>query len=724
MAFHPVFKDQEPGAGGAGWAGAGGTGAPAVDVTGEGAADQYRSIFENAVVGIYQTTVDGRYLRANAALARIYGYQSPSELTSSLTDIARQLYIDPETRSHFAQLMAEHGVVEDFEAQIFRKDGSVIWIKENARCVRDASGAISYFEGTVEDISVRKAAEAKIRQLATVFDGIAEGILIIDPDLTVRAANPAFEAITGHATASLIGKVPALIAPEFHEPGFLAQMLAEAAAQGRWQGEATCLHQRADFFPAWLSLSAVRGPTGAIEHYVLVCTDLTQRKQHEERIRYQANFDSLTGLPNRWLIRDRLDQAIARAQRNDSRVAIAFIDLDRFKQVNDTLGHRAGDQLLTQVARRLRACLRLSDTVGRFGGDEFIVICPDAAERAVGTKIARKILYAFSDPFDVLGQALFVGPSIGIAFFPDDGTSADDLLRNADLAMYNAKVNKPRHFSLYSAEMRRRNDQRLTLENDLQLAIVRHEFVLHYQPCVDLQRGRVVGAESLVRWNHPTLGMISPSVFIGLAEETGLISAIGYWCLRQACTQFRLWRRAGMTLDSVSVNLSPRQFQDPLIVTTVAEILADTGMEPSHLELELTEGAMIGDIDRAVATLENLKGLGVRLAIDDFGTGYSSLAYLKRFPIDSLKIDRSFVRDLEQDNTDVAIVETIIGMARSLGFAVIAEGVETVSQARILVERQCFRFQGYLFSHPLPPDAFEQLLAGGGPQLDLAAYSS
>ncbi|MBI1208401.1 MAG: EAL domain-containing protein [Azospirillum sp.] len=666
-------------------------------------ADDYRSIFENAVVGIYQTTVDGRYLRVNRALARMYGYGSPEELIASLTDIASELYVDPSSRPHFTAEMVAKGEIDDFEALIYRKDRSTIWIKESARCVRDAAGRIRYYEGIVRDISVRKLAETRIRQFATVFDSIAEGILIIDCAGIVRAANPAYEAITGHSLAGVIDVRPALVADEFYETGFVDSIFKQAAETGRWRGEATCLHAQGRFFPAWLSVAAVRGPNNEVEHFVLVCSDLTQARQHEDRIRYQANFDSLTGLPNRWLIRDRLDQAISHARTSHGRVAIAFLDLDRFKQVNDSLGHHTGDELLKQVGRRLRSSMRVTDTVGRFGGDEFVAICPDIPDRQAGSAIARKMLYAFSEPFDLFGKEYFVTPSIGITFFPEDGNDADGLMRNADLAMYHAKVNPPGAFSLYSAEMKHRSEQRLTLENDLRLAVARREFVLYFQPIIALDSGRVASAEALIRWQHPTLGMIPPAQFIPVAEETGMISSIGYWTLRRACIQLRQWRAAGLAIDGVSVNLSPRQFHDALLIEVIARILEETGLEAGRLELELTEGAMIADLDRAVATLSGLKKLGVRLSIDDFGTGYSSLAYLKRFPIDCLKIDRSFIHDLETDLTDAAIVDTVVGMARSLGFAVVAEGVETECQANMLRERRCTLAQGYLFSPPLAP---------------------
>ena len=667
---------------------------------------QYRSIFENAVEGIYQTTVDGRYLRVNPALARMYGFDLPAELIASLTDIAGQLYVEPARRVEFARLMARDGLVKDFKARIYRRDRSVIWIEENARCVRDHDGRILYYEGMVTDITDRVAAEEKIRLLATVFESVSEGILVIDSGLRVRAANPAYLAITGHDHERLLNRPPLLSMPGFDESGLIERICSEADLTGRWRGELNCV--RPDYVPfsAWVSVTTVRGPTGDTEFYVLACSDITERRQQEERIRYQANFDALTNLPNRRMLHERLEQALRAAAPEHERLAVAFLDLDRFKQVNDSLGHRAGDELLRQVAQRLRSCCGAADTVGRYGGDEFVMIVPNISERFSAALLAEKLLYAFSDPFRLPERELYCAPSIGIAFYPEDADSADGLIRCADLAMYQCKRSAPQRFSLYTPEMRARSVQRLDLEHDLRHALQRSEFTQYYQPKIDLETGRIAGAEALIRWRHPTLGLVSPADFIPIAEETGLIAEIGEWTLRQACRQAQEWRRAGIALETIAVNLSPRQFHDSRLVHLVRQILDDTDLPPEYLELELTEGAMMDDTGRAVETLRRFKALGVRLAIDDFGTGYSSLAYLKRFPIDTLKIDRSFVRDVARNATDTAIIDTIIGLAGSLGFTVVGEGVETAEQALVLMERNCRYSQGFLFGKPVPPDAF------------------
>nr|WP_295827045.1 EAL domain-containing protein [uncultured Azospirillum sp.] len=673
--------------------------------------EQYRSIFENAVEGIYQTTVDGRYLRVNPALADIYGYASPEDLIANLTDIACQLYVDPGKREAFADLMARQDRVHSFEARVFRRDGSIIWIAESARCVRDAAGRIRYYEGTVQDITERKQHEEKIRLLATVFDSVADGILIVDPELTVQAINPAYEIMTGFQREELLRRPLVLFAPGSHEREFVDAIWTTARQAGRWQGEVTSFRHSGDAFAAALSVTSVRAPSGVLEHYVLTIADISQRKSQEHQIRYQASFDRLTDLPNRWLVCERLEEAIVRAQRGKSKVAVAFLDLNRFKQVNDTLGHHAGDELLKLVARRLRNCTRMTDTVGRLGGDEFLIVAPDAADRSAGARLVEKILYSMAEPFSVHNQELFCGASIGIAFYPDDGETADQLLRNADLAMYHAKRNPEHKYVFYDSGMRERSGFTLGLESDLRRASGGDEFELHFQPKIDLAGNRTIGAEALIRWRHPVRGMVSPAEFIPLAEETGLIWEIGAWTLIESCRRLAGWIERGLPIPSVSVNLSPRQFQDARLVGFVRSVVESAGIPADRLELELTEGAMIGDIEKAVTILNGLKDIGVRLSIDDFGTGYSSLAYLKRFPIDTLKIDRSFVRDIVKSTTDPAIVGTIVNLAESLGFDTIAEGVETQEQADMLRLQRCTRIQGYLISRPLPVDQFETFLS-------------
>jgi diguanylate cyclase (GGDEF)-like protein/PAS domain S-box-containing protein len=687
-----------------------GSNATAAAILASSAEEQYRSIFENAVEGIYQTTIDGRYLRVNPALARIYGYESPAALIDGLTDISAQLYVDPTRRDDFARIMREDGMVLNFEARIYRRDGSIIWISENARCVHDTEGGVRYYEGTVQDITERKTNEEKIRLLATVFDSVADGILIVGPDLRIQAVNPAYATIGGHSAEGLLGRPLSLFAPGAHTDKFVGELWETARTAGSWQGEVTAIRRSGEAFPAALSVTAVRAPSGTLEHLVLTVADISQRKYQEHQIRYQASFDRLTDLPNRWLVCERLGEAILRAQRAHSKVAVLFADLDRFKQVNDTLGHEAGDELLKLVARRLRGSTRVTDTVGRLGGDEFLIVAPDAADRAAGKKLAEKIAQFLSEPFVVQGREIYCGGSVGIAVYPEDGDNADELLRNADLAMYHAKRTPPHTYMFYDEGMREQAGFTLGLECELRRAVAGGEFALHYQPKVDLDGHHMIGAEALIRWHHPERGIVGPVEFIPIAEETGLIWEIGCWTLVEACRQIARWAERGIDVGCVSVNLSPRQFQDQRLVGFIQRTLEETGIAPARLELELTESAMIGDIEKAVTVLTGLKDLGIRLSIDDFGTGYSSLSYLKRFPIDTLKIDRSFVRDIAESSADPAIVGTIVNLAESLGFETIAEGVETEQQANVLKAQRCTRIQGFLISRPLDVPQFEAFL--------------
>ena len=437
---------------------------------------------------------------------------------------------------------------------------------------------------------------------------------------------------------------------------------------------------------------------------------IRERKLAEERFAHLAHYDSLTGLPNRVLFYDRLQLAMIEANRREQSVAVILLDVDRFKTINDTLGHNAGDDLLKQIATRLTACLRAGDTVSHLAGDEFAVALPSVEDTNYTRHLTQRLLACFIKPFLLNEQPIFVTASIGITHYPADATTVEGLLKNADTAMYRAKDAGRNNFHFYSADMHAQAVKRLSMENALRGATERGELVLHYQPLVDLKSGQIEGMEALVRWNHPQLGLVSPLDFIPLAEETGLIIPIGEWVLRTACTQARAWQNARLPTLRLSVNLSARQFQKDL-VGMVALVLEETGLEPKYLELELTESMVMQNPEKAVVTLDALDQMGVRLSIDDFGTGYSSLSYLKRFPIDTLKVDRSFVRDIPSDTDDMLITTGIIGLAHSLGIQVVAEGVETAAQLSFLRAQNCDAMQGYYFSKPLPASAFAQLLS-------------
>ena len=555
------------------------------------AESRYRSIFENAVEGIFQTSPDGRYLAANPSLARIYGYDSPAQLVGSYSDISRQLYLDDGKRAEFVERMKKEGKVSNFEAEIRRKDEQTIWISENAREVRGDDGELLYYEGTVEDITARKVAQ--------------------------------------------------------------------------------------------------------------------------DQLLHDALHDKLTNLANRALFSDRLAQAFSRMKRHpDAVFAVLFLDFDRFKNINDSLGHLAGDQLLIAIARRLEGCLRPGDTVSRLGGDEFAILLEDVNEQSDATNVAERVQSAMTQPFTLMGQEIFSSASIGIALAHSDYENPDDLLRDADMAMYRAKsLGKARH-EVFDSGMHTRAVALLQLETDLRWAIERQEFELHYQPIVSLKTGLITGFEALVRWRHPERGMVSPTEFVPIAEETGWIVPIGTWVLETACEQLARWQEelAYHPPLTMSVNLSGKQFSQADLIPVIREQLRKWNIAPENLKLEITESAIMENAQAVTERLHTLRSLGVKLALDDFGTGYSSLSYLHRFPLDTLKIDRSFVTRMQDGGENREIVRTIVALGLNLGMDVIAEGIEETSQLEDLRELSCSEGQGYFFSRPLAPPEVMQLL--------------
>lgn len=481
-------------------------------------------------------------------------------------------------------------------------------------------------------------------------------------------------------------------------------MWAMLNERGYWQGEIWDKHKDGHIYPKWLSISVVRDAAGEVLHHIASFTDITEHKAAEERIHYLAHHDPLTRLPNRFNLQGRLEQALADARRDHARLAVMFIDMDRFKNINDTLGHQVGDSLLVEVARRLEDSLRGSDLVARLGGDEFVVVLPDVEGGAV-TGIAEKIMKVLGTAYLIDGRELHSTPSIGISLFPADGDTVEELMKNADTAMYHAKASGRNNFQFFAASMNADASERLKIEAGLRQALEHGEFVLHYQPQIEIASGRMIGVEALVRWAHPREGLIPPMTFIPVAEDTGLIGAIGDWVLNEALRQLRAWRDQGLGGLRMAVNLSAHQLRGDQIVVTTAAALARHGLSAGDLELEITESVAMQHPRRTAGLLSELRDQGVELAIDDFGTGYSSLAYLKQLPLDRLKLDRSFVMDIEHDANDAAISAATISLAHSLGLAVVAEGVETAAQLDFLHGLGCDIAQGYFFSKPLPADA-------------------
>ncbi len=548
---------------------------------------RYRSIFENTIEGIYQSSPDGRFVTANPAMARMFGYSSPEQFVADIKGIEEELYVEPTRRNDFLSLIEQNGQVREFESQAYRRDRSIIWISENARAVRDNDGALLFFEGTVEDI--------------------------------------------------------------------------------------------------------------------------TERKVQETVAQYQATHDSLTGLLNRNALACRLAEALER-RRPHEYVAVLYVDIDQFKYVNDSLGHHMGDQYLRIVASRLSACLRRGDSVARQGGDEFIVLLEGLSAGEEVDQYAQTILSNISQPWRINSVDIHATCSIGISIAPSDALDADTMLRHADAAMFRAKALGRNNYRHFTANLSNRAFDRLEWSNRLRNALTQGEFLLHYQPKVEVLTGRIVGAEALLRWQTPNGESISPADFIPLAEEVGLIVPIGEWVLREACHMNRQWQCAGYRPIPIAVNISAIQLERADLVEKVIGILEETELTPRYLELEITESALMSDVSQSISTLERLRRVGVRSAIDDFGTGYSSLAHLKRFAVDTLKIDRSFICNITRDRGNISIVQAIISLAHTLGLTVVAEGVETPEEYRLLSARGCDQIQGFYSGRPMPAEALAEKL--------------
>jgi len=557
-----------------------------------------------------------------------------------------------------------------------------------------------------EDLKLRdRAIESSVSAIC-ITDNLA-------PDNPIVYVNPAFARITGYSSQEVLGRNPRLLqGTDLAQPELIT---IRAALRDQRPCHVVLRNYRKDGSMYWneLNISPVRNDAGAVTHYIGVHSDITDAKTHQDELARQANHDSLTGLPNRNLLRDRIDHTCARTQRYGDFAAVAFLDLDNFKVVNDSLGHSLGDHLLRAVAARLESSLRAMDTVARMGGDEFVLVLSDQkSEQSVSGELQR-IVELFSQPFAVDGRDVFITASVGVALYPQDARDPESLMKSAELAMYRAKESGRNTYQLYTVEMQTRVTERLALESRLRRALERGEFSLHYQPQVDLRSNRIFGCEALIRWNQAELGMITPAKFVPLAEETGLIVPIGEWVLRTACRQCKIWQDAGLPAVTVAVNISARQFREKNLLQLVAAILAETGLAPSLLELEVTESVIMHDAQHVIADLQAFRDMGVSLSVDDFGTGYSSLSYLKRFPVDRLKIDQSFVRDLSTDADDAAIAQAIITLGHTMNLRVIAEGVETPEQLAFLRRNQCDEMQGYLLGKPMPADEFGKLLETG-----------
>jgi len=631
-----------------------------------------------------------------------------------------RLGVHPEDLDRVRSALNDH--VEDrsdhYEAEyrVRVRDGRYVWIMARGRAVaRDESGRVVRVSGTFRDISEARERDRDQRIAREVIASMSEAVCVTDLDHRFVSVNPAFTRITGYRAEEIQLQSSDVLDSDQHPREFYQELRRGLLNNGHWSGELWQKRKDGEHFLAWLEMSEVRDAAGNRTHWVAVLTDITDRKRAEQELRYLANYDTLTGLPNRTLLAERLAHSLIRARRFGNQVALLFLDLDRFKHVNDSMGHAAGDRLLKAVAARIVTSVRESDTVARLGGDEFTVVLEDVHDPAEADAVARKLLQAFSTPLDIDGRhEMVISPSIGISLYPEHGQVPTDLLKHADTAMYYAKERGRNTFQVYNDAMDAKARMRANMANQLHKALERGELSLVFQPKLHLADQRITGAEALLRWHNPTLGHISPTEFIPVAEETGLIVPIGEWVIYQACLQLRRWTEAGLTAPTLAVNVSALQLFRGELSRRLREILDEMRVPAHRLELELTESMLMANPEQSIATLTQIKALGVRLAIDDFGTGYSSLSYLKRLPIDTLKIDKAFVADLTIDPDDEAITNTVIMMAHAMGLDVIAEGVETNEQMRFLAGQDCDEVQGHLISAPMEADRILQFLLDRG----------
>lgn len=589
-------------------------------------------------------------------------------------------------------------------------DGRVKWLRKCFITHRDTDGRPRRLVGTVQDVTAERLIDEQLVLAASVFESSLNGILITDANARIIKVNSTFTEILGYGAEEVLGQKPNLFKSGYHDKAFYRKLWSTLKLAGRWQGEIWDRRKNGESVPLWQSISAVYDGEGNIIRYIGVFYDLSEQKRTAEHIHHLAYYDSLTDLPNRQLFVERCEQALDKVRRNGQTLAVLFLDLDRFKHVNDSLGHPVGDELLRAVAQRLKNTLRHGDVVARLGGDEFIVLLEDTENHDVVEYVARKILEGLAQPFIAQEHKLEIGTSIGISCYPEDGEDATTLIKHADLALYQAKEQGRGNFQFYDVRLTERAQERLFLESELREALNRDALIVHYQPQYSLADDRLIGAEALLRWRHHERGLIPPDKFISIAEDSGLIVPIGEWVLRSACRQAKAWLDAGYDFQRMAVNLSGVQIERGDMLATVARALADTGLPPQHLELEITETYIMQQAQLNIRVMEDLRALGVALAIDDFGTGQSSLGYLKRLPVDKLKIDRSFVMDIPQDSNDMAITRAIIALGHNLHLTVLAEGIETVEQAAFLKELGCDEAQGYYFSRPMDSASFREFL--------------
>ncbi len=702
-----------------------------------------RGIMDTVADGIISIDEDGIIHSFNPAAEVIFGYTSTDLIGKSLNAIVppsdkkkHNGYIRKYIKNGKAKIIAVGGR----EVNGHHKNGTVfpielsvteMWhgkqrlftaivrdITERKKAEGELRKARDELEIRVEErtreltleITERRNVESRLRLAGEVIDNLSNAVIILSPRFKVTAVNPAYTLITGYLAEDVTGRQPPFKRALKKHPELYENMLNGIKYPGHWEGEFWSKRKDGVKIAQRLAISAITNEEGEIQQYAAIISDITERKRAEEKIFFQANYDALTGLPNRALFHDRLEIALPSHERLGRKLGLMFIDLDGFKLVNDTLGHNIGDLLLQEAGVRLGKCVRNGDTVARLGGDEFTVIMPDLTDPRHTPLVAQRILDALAKPFNLEKYETFISASIGVTIFPDDATTSNELLKNADAAMYRAKEQGKANYQFYTSDLNKEVKERLDFKNGLLKALKNGEFSLHYQPKLEIGTNRITGAEALMRWNSRDHGLIPPVKFIPILEETGHVVEVGEWAIRTACERHMAWKKEGFPPLRVAVNISARQLREESFVSIIERVLKETGVSPDGLEIEITESMLMSDHEKAVKALGELHDMGIHIAMDDFGTGYSSLSYLKRFPIDTIKIDQSFVADIATNPDDAVIIKTIINMGQNLNRRIVAEGVETEGQLAVLNEYNCDEIQGYFLSPPLPEKEFASFI--------------
>jgi diguanylate cyclase (GGDEF)-like protein/PAS domain S-box-containing protein len=661
---------------------------------------------ESAQEGLWDWDLRSDKVFFSAGYAALLGLQ-PDALGKTRGHWLQLLH--PDDLAHYEQTLASilnTGSQEAFEVtlRLRHQDGDYRWIQSRGQLQLDAMGRAERVIGTASDISQRRADEHSLRQAAAVFDATQDGVLVTDSKQLIVHVNPAFTRITGYTPEEIIGRQPSLLSSGRHDQAFYQRLWHALTTRGCWSGEVWNRRKNGEVYPQWQRIRAIRDEQGELSHYVAVFSDISALKRSQSELDHLAHHDPLSGLPNRLLFTERVENALNRAK-SEQQGAVLLIDLDHFKHINESLGHNIGDLLLKAVGERLGSQLDNGMTLARLGGDEFGLLCENCLDAPQAASLAQQLLNSLGSPFCLNGHEFYMSASIGISLFPGDAETFEQVLRNADSALSKAKTSGREGYAFYTQELTEFARRRVELVSALHHALDNHELRVYYQPLHDLASGDLIGAEALVRWQHPQRGLVAPGEFIPIAEDSGLIGAIDAWVLQQACRQMMLWKGQAQAPQFVAVNVSSRLFSRGGLDLLVAGVLAETGLDPVYLELEVTESAVMDNPDAALALLDRLRALGVRLAIDDFGTGYSSLARLKRLPVHKLKLDMSFVRGLPDDSDDAAITRAVVALGHSLDLKVLAEGIERPEQMEFLRKIGCDYGQGYLFGRPQPVES-------------------